>query len=119
MRLGAVLLLAAVLATGLGLPAHAEPFRPGQTLDQEQVAQVTAAALAFMAPRILDPIPVAQLAMWGLRGLTTLDPRLSPVLSRRQPAPAAWPSPTASGCCWRARPRPTGRRPAGARRRRR
>ena len=80
MRPAFLLLLAALFAAAAALPAQAEPFRPGQALDQEQVAQVTAAALAFMAPRILEPVPVEQLAMWGLRGLTTLDPRLSPML---------------------------------------
>ncbi len=59
------------------LPAAAEPFVPGQTLDEHLVAQVTASALAFMAPRTLDAVPVWQLALWGLRGLTTLDARLA------------------------------------------
>ncbi len=57
-------------------PAAAEPFVPGQTLDQHMIADVTAAALAFMAPRTLDPIPTGQLTLWGLRGLTTIDPKL-------------------------------------------
>jgi carboxyl-terminal processing protease len=57
--------------------AEAEPFVPGHALDQELVQQVTATALAFMAPRTLDPAPVWQLAMWGLSGLTTLDSQLS------------------------------------------
>jgi carboxyl-terminal processing protease len=59
------------------LPAAAEPFVPGQTLDERLVAQVTASALAFMAPRTLDVVPVWQLALWGLRGLATLDARLA------------------------------------------
>ncbi len=59
------------------LPAAAEPFVPGQALDQPLVAQVAATALAFMAPRTLEAVPVWQLALWGLRGLTTLDPRLT------------------------------------------
>ena len=59
------------------LPAAAEPFVPGQALDERLVAQVTASALAFMAPRTLDVVPVWQLALWGLRGLTTLDARLA------------------------------------------
>jgi carboxyl-terminal processing protease len=57
-------------------PAAAEPFAPGQALDQRLVAQVTATALVFMAPRTLEAVPVWQLALWGLRGLTTLDARL-------------------------------------------
>ena len=59
------------------LPASAEPFMPGQALDQKLVAQVTASALAFMVPRTLEEVPAWQLALWGLRGLTTLDARLS------------------------------------------
>ncbi len=58
-------------------PAAAEPFVPGQALDERLVAQVTASALAFMTPRTLEPVPVWQLALWGLRGLTTLDARLA------------------------------------------
>ncbi len=58
-------------------PASAEPFVPGQALDQRLVTQVTATALAFMAPRTLEAVPVWQLALWGLRGLTTLDARLT------------------------------------------
>ena len=59
---------------------------PGQALDQRLVAQVTASALAFMAPRTLEPVPVWQLALWGLRGLTTLDPRLTVGAARRHAA---------------------------------
>jgi carboxyl-terminal processing protease len=44
------------------------------------VAKVSATALDFMAPRTLEPVPVAQMALWGLRGLTTLDARLTPDL---------------------------------------
>lgn len=34
-------------------------------------------ALAFMAPRTLEPVPVAQLTLWGLNGLAALDPDLA------------------------------------------
>ncbi len=61
--------------------AHAEPFAPGQSLDQHLIADVTGSALAFMEPRTLDAVPTGQLAIWGLRGLTTLDPRLVAELS--------------------------------------
>ncbi|CAH2599816.1 PDZ domain-containing protein [Rhodovastum atsumiense] len=60
-----------------GPAALAEPFLPGQGLNAGLVAQVSATALDFIAPRTLDPVPVSQLAVWGLRGLTSLDPRLS------------------------------------------
>lgn len=49
---------------------------PGAGLDQERMTAVYAEALAFMAPRILDPVSVPQLTVWGLQGLTTLDPAL-------------------------------------------
>jgi carboxyl-terminal processing protease len=45
-------------------------------LDQERMVAVYAEALTFMAPRILDPVSVPQLTVWGLQGLTTLDPAL-------------------------------------------
>jgi len=73
-RIGSLLLLFFLCVV---LPAVAEPFTPGQTLDQRLVGRVTASALAFMAPRTLDVVPVWQLALWGLRGLTTLDERLA------------------------------------------
>ena len=77
------LLLALLLAT-VGLPprpAAAEPFIPGAAFDAPLVADVTATALAFMAPRTLVAIPLARLGLWGLRGLSTLDPRLLPELA--------------------------------------
>ncbi len=49
---------------------------PGAGLDQERMTAVYTEALAFMAPRILDPVSVPQLTVWGLQGLTTLDPAL-------------------------------------------
>ncbi len=43
-------------------------------------AEVYATALAFMAPRTLDPVGIPQLTMWGLHGLTALDQALVPEL---------------------------------------
>ena len=48
-------------------------------------AQIAATALAFIAPRSLDPIPVRQLALWGLQGMASLDPRLT-IEHRKGPA---------------------------------
>jgi carboxyl-terminal processing protease len=59
------------------MQAHAAPATAGSAFDQTLTAEVTAAALAFMAPRTLDPVPVSQLTIWGLRGLTALDPQLT------------------------------------------
>jgi carboxyl-terminal processing protease len=61
----------------LSLPLRAE----AQSRWNEQlVASVYAKAFAFMQPRTLAPIPLADLALWGLRGLTALDPSISPAI---------------------------------------
>jgi carboxyl-terminal processing protease len=78
----AIVVLALLLM--FAAPAGAEPFTPGQGLDQRMIAEVTGAALAFMAPRTLEAIPTGQLTIWGLRGLTTLDQRLVASLSDKQ-----------------------------------
>ena len=71
-------LLLALLAVVFTMSsAAAEPFLPGSTLDRALVADVTATALGFIAPRTLEAVPMAQLTVWGLRGLASLDPRLS------------------------------------------
>lgn len=56
-------------------PAYAQP------LDTRLVTNVYVTALAFLAPRTLEPISVAQMTLWGLRGLTTLDPSLTTEVS--------------------------------------
>ena len=61
-------------------PSPAAPFTAQSTLDQQLVSDTVGAALAFMAPRTLEEIPVPQMALWGLRGLAALDPRLAPSL---------------------------------------
>jgi len=73
-----LLLLALVVPPGRA--ANAEPFSTVPSLSPALVAQVTRTAFEFMAPRTLEPIPIPQMAMWGLRGLTTLDARLTPDL---------------------------------------
>jgi carboxyl-terminal processing protease len=69
MRIGILFLLLLIA------PAHAQPVASG--FDPHMVTDVYAAALAFMAPRTLEPVPISQLTMWGLGGLTALDPDLS------------------------------------------
>ena len=63
----------------LAIPSRprAESFAATANFDQRLIADVVGTALAFMAPRILEPETTAQLAIWGLRGMNTLDPRLS------------------------------------------
>ncbi len=64
-RFGALLLLL------LAAPAHADP-----AFDTRLATDVYAAGLGFIPPRALDPVSVPDLALWGLRGLTALDPEL-------------------------------------------
>ncbi len=73
-------------------------------------AQVLAAALTFMAPRILDPVPIPELTVWGLHGITAIDPSLTAELrdgSLRLVAPdrilfAEAPPPEADANAWAA-----------------
>jgi carboxyl-terminal processing protease len=48
----------------------------GVGIDPVRLTAVYSDALTFIAPRILDPVPVPQLTSWGLQGLTLLDPSL-------------------------------------------
>ena len=72
-RIGALLLLLLVA------PAHAQPVAVTVAggFDPHLVTNIYATALAFMAPRTLEPVAVSQLTIWGLRGLTALDPDLN------------------------------------------
>ena len=71
MRIGA-LLLSLLIA-----PAHAQPVPTAGGFDPRLVTSVYATALSFMAPRTLEPVAVSQLTIWGLHGLTALDPDLN------------------------------------------
>ena len=49
---------------------------PTERFDILRAAGVYAAALGFMAPRILEPVAPPQLIAWGLNGVAAIDPRL-------------------------------------------
>lgn len=66
-----------LLIVAFSTPAIAEPVQPPQ-FPETLTADVFATALDFMAPRILTPASMQQLTLWGLRGLTALDPTLVP-----------------------------------------
>ncbi len=68
---GVLLLL--VLTLGV---ARAESFDAVPVYDRKLVESVVTTGLAFMQPRTIEPVPLAQLSVWGLRSLTALDPRL-------------------------------------------
>ena len=58
------------MAAGAGASAP-----PG--FNQALTARVFSAALAFAAPRVLDPVTPQELTLWGLHGITALDPALA------------------------------------------
>lgn len=64
------------------VPAEAQP-PPGTIPPYPEAlsAEVFGQALAFIQPRTLEPYSLATLAVWGLRGLTALDPTLATDLS--------------------------------------
>jgi len=69
-RLGTLLVLLLVGHATVGATsANAE-----QTLDAGRMVAVYTEALSFMAPRILEPVPISQLTVWGLQGLGAIDP---------------------------------------------
>jgi len=57
----------------------AEPAR--DRLNTEIATAVFTTALEFIAPRALDAVTIQQLALWGLRGISALDPALTPGLA--------------------------------------
>lgn len=67
-RIG-VLLVLFVIARAQAQPTAA-------AFDQAGLAAVYGEALTFIVPRILAPVPVPRLALWGLQGLTAIDPNL-------------------------------------------
>ncbi len=52
--------------------------------DPATAASVWAAALSYIAPRSLQPLTVPQMTVWGLNGLTALDPDLTAALQDNQ-----------------------------------
>ncbi len=61
-----------------GLSYAAEAFA------EPMAASVFGTALAFIAPRTLEPESIPQLTEWGLRGLTAVDPALVPEVREQE-----------------------------------
>jgi carboxyl-terminal processing protease len=74
-RFGTLLLLL-LAVSGVAERACADAGSPA-TFNAPLATGVYSTALAFMAPRTLDAVPVSQLTVWGLHGLTALDPDLA------------------------------------------
>ncbi len=60
-------------------PAWSQPQQ--DRFATEVATAVFSTALEFIAPRALEAVSIQQLAIWGLRGITTLDATLSPSLA--------------------------------------
>ena len=60
-------------------PAWSQPQQ--DRFATEVATAVFSTALEFIAPRALEAVSIQQLAIWGLRGITTLDATLSPSLT--------------------------------------
>jgi carboxyl-terminal processing protease len=72
-----VIRVGALFVLLLAVPAEAQRAAAPPVFETALVSSVYATALTFMAPRMLEPVPVPQLTVWGLRGLTALDPALT------------------------------------------
>ncbi len=76
-RLACLYFISVILA-GAAWPQAAAAF------DTAAAASVWAAALSYIAPRSLTPLSVPQMTIWGLNGLTALDPDLNATLQNGQ-----------------------------------
>ncbi len=74
-----ILFLCILLPAGLWPKAGA-----AAAFDTATAASVWAAALSYIAPRALQPLTVPQMTVWGLNGLTALDPDLTAALQDNQ-----------------------------------
>ncbi len=68
------------------LPAGivSQPASAASVFGAATAASVWAAALGYISPRSLQPLSIPQMTIWGLQGLTALDPDLSATLQDGQ-----------------------------------
>ena len=97
----AVLIMLMLLAIPFGAADAAIEGTP-DSFDDALVGNVFGAAFAFMAPRILDPVPVPQLASWALGGVTALDPALTASLDQNRLRLTLQSGATQPGIVWQA-----------------
>lgn len=67
-----IVFLSFVLLSG---QARGQPS--GDGFDADAMLAVQTEAIEFVLPRSLEAVTASELAMWGLAGLTTIDPALS------------------------------------------
>ncbi len=70
-----------LLLVGPPWTATAWAQQPRDQFAAELATAVFSSALEFIAPRALDAVSIQQLALWGLRGITTLDATLTPAVA--------------------------------------
>jgi carboxyl-terminal processing protease len=68
---------AAIGRTVIGQAVGQVMAQAGSGFDVDALAAVQTEAIDFMLPRTLDAVTAAQLATWGLSGLTSIDPALT------------------------------------------
>lgn len=62
----------------MAAPAWGQPGSSARAeFPSSLAASVLTASFEFLEPRILEPVPVRQLALWGLRGVTSIDAGLT------------------------------------------
>jgi carboxyl-terminal processing protease len=76
----ALLLLACFILPGM----LSQPAAASTGFDTATAASVWAAALNYIAPRSLEKLSIPQMTIWGLQGLTALDPDLNATLQDGQ-----------------------------------
>lgn len=81
MTRGIVLFVLCLVLQG-GVFSRADAANAG--FDSHDAAQVWGAALAYIAPRSLQKLTIPQMTLWGLNGLTALDPDLNATLEDGQ-----------------------------------
>jgi carboxyl-terminal processing protease len=85
-RLAVLLLLLCLLLAAASLPRADAQTAPPPTFDAALAGDVIGTALTVLQPRTLEPHSAAELTVWGLNGLTAIDPSLtvesSPTLIR-------------------------------------
>ncbi|MBU6448519.1 MAG: peptidase S41 [Rhodospirillales bacterium] len=74
MRQRAFLVLVCLL---LPVALYCRPADAAASFDVGAAANVWSAALAYIAPRALNPVTIPQMTLWGLNGLAALDPNLN------------------------------------------
>ena len=64
--------------------AWAQPIAATSAFNTAMAGSVWGAALAYIEPRALQALSIPQMTIWGLNGLTALDPDMTTQLQGKQ-----------------------------------